>query len=477
MELIDKLQFYADNNRNVILESKHGVGKTARICQVFDKTFKVWEYFSGSTMDPFLHFIGIPTERTDDDGIKYLDFIRPRKFANESIEAIFVDEYNRTRKHVRNALMELIQFKSINGKKFPKLRVVWAAINPQDDEKYDVEPIDPAQISRFHVNISLPYLPDPQYFTEKFPAYAKPALEWWHALPEKEKDNVCPRTLDYALELYQINGDLRDCLKLSTNVDKLTKALGGGAIVDKLIGFMKAQDVSGAKAFLSNQNNYDGAISFILGDNNRMHFFLPLCPKDCISQLMSKYQDVRTHCFKYALSIPVYKDILIEVNKSGLNPTMTRAIAAHAKTNPTFAALFTLSNKYISNKPQNLGAATHKGYSKPETLDGIDTLMLHPEKMLEKLRHTIPTNRLVEGETGFDTQQMRAIESLSVLNKMVKSHHPIKLHKPFEHEISAVNSVIQMTGLGMEELQKRIDVSDLFKYLDSSAVADKVYRA
>lgn len=31
--------------------------------------------------------------------------------------------------------MELIQFKSINGKKFNNLKVIWAAINPDDGDK------------------------------------------------------------------------------------------------------------------------------------------------------------------------------------------------------------------------------------------------------------------------------------------------------------------------------------------------------
>ena len=44
-----------------------------------------------------------------------------------------MDEFSRAHKKVRNAVMELIQFKSINGRKFKNLKIVWAAINPDDD--------------------------------------------------------------------------------------------------------------------------------------------------------------------------------------------------------------------------------------------------------------------------------------------------------------------------------------------------------
>ena len=40
------------------------------------------------------------------------------------------DELNRAKPKVRNAVMELIQFRSINGIKFNNLRMIWAAINP-----------------------------------------------------------------------------------------------------------------------------------------------------------------------------------------------------------------------------------------------------------------------------------------------------------------------------------------------------------
>jgi hypothetical protein len=91
--------------------------------------------------------------------------------------------------------MELIQFKSINGRKFPNLKVVWAAINPSDDdEEYDVEELDGAQIDRFQVRIKVPFFPDIEYFENKFGKdWSKSAHEWWNGMPDKAKKLVSPR--------------------------------------------------------------------------------------------------------------------------------------------------------------------------------------------------------------------------------------------------------------------------------------------
>ena len=73
----------------------------------------------GLTLSEFL-------KKTDDNGNSYLDLVRPQEFQDDEVEAIFMDEFSRHKK-VRNAVMELIQFKSINGRKFKNLKIVWAA--------------------------------------------------------------------------------------------------------------------------------------------------------------------------------------------------------------------------------------------------------------------------------------------------------------------------------------------------------------
>src|SRR3569832_1961300 len=113
-----KLDFWAINDYNVIFEGHHGTGKTALVKEVFNKAFGEhgvdWLYFSAATMDAWVDFVGVPREVLDEDGARYLDLIRPRALAKDTVKAIFFDEFNRAPAKTRNAVMELLQFKSIN---------------------------------------------------------------------------------------------------------------------------------------------------------------------------------------------------------------------------------------------------------------------------------------------------------------------------------------------------------------------------
>ena len=179
-----RLKFWLDNDLNVLFSGRHGVGKSSIIKDVMDEEGINWKYFSAATMDPWVDFIGIPREKSDGD-TSYLELVRPRGFAEDDVEALVIDEFNRSHKKVRNAVMELIQFKSINGHRFENLRVVWAIINPAADSdfKYDVQPLDPAQRDRFQVHVEIPYRINREYFAEKFGAStAAAAAEWWEGL-------------------------------------------------------------------------------------------------------------------------------------------------------------------------------------------------------------------------------------------------------------------------------------------------------
>lgn len=210
-QLISILKKGAELNKNVLLSGKHGIGKTAVIKEIFTERFgDNWLYFSAATMDPWVDFVGIPRETKDEKG-HYVELVRPKYFRDDSVEAIFFDEFNRAPKKVKNAVMELIQFKSINGKKFNNLKVIWAAINPDDaKETYDVERIDPAQLDRFQIRIEVPYVPDIDYFRNKFGRQGELAIKWWKSLVPENKELVSPRRLDYALELMQVNFPIYD---------------------------------------------------------------------------------------------------------------------------------------------------------------------------------------------------------------------------------------------------------------------------
>jgi len=310
----NKLNQYFKLGKNVLLEGKHGTGKTSLVTEVFDKNCKNWLYFSGSTLDPWVDFIGVPKEvKRGNDYV--LSFVLPEKMSDDSVEAIFIDEYNRSHKKVRNGTMELIQFKSINGRKFPNLKVVWAAINPNDDddEIYDVETLDGAQTDRFQVQIKVPFIPDYEYFVQKFGLeHTKSALEWWNGMPDKAKKMVSPRRLDYALEIFREGGDVFDVLPLETNPTKLLATLKVGSLEDKLKSLFKTKNADKAKAFFEQENNFQAALPIIKRNDEYLKFFLPTVDNERISSLFFSDNKFRQFILEHA---PYFKPALEEISK------------------------------------------------------------------------------------------------------------------------------------------------------------------
>jgi hypothetical protein len=285
---VQKLLFWIEKNYNVLLEGKHGVGKTALITRAFTDAGLKYAYFSGSTMDPFIDFVGVPIKIDTKDG-SYIELIRPQNIADGNIEAIFIDEFNRTHKKIRNAVMELIQFGTINGKplnKNGKRPIIWVAINPDSadgDGVYDTDRLDPAQRDRFHIQVQLPYDCDDEYFADKYGDQGKAAVGFWRDLPAAEKEKISPRRLDYAIKMYKDGSDLRDCLPMSTNPGRLSQILVVGPAEKKLDDLLK--DADAARRFLSIENNYSYAIRVILGGDKYKEFFLPLLSPEKMSLL------------------------------------------------------------------------------------------------------------------------------------------------------------------------------------------------
>ena len=315
-ELEIKLRTYLKSNKNVLLEGKHGVGKTALIQKIFNEEFgeNNWIYFSSSTLDPWTDLIGVPKESKINNE-PCLDFILPKQMINTNLKAMFFDEYNRSHKKVRNATMELIQFKSINGRKFPNLKVVWAAINPSDseDETYDVETLDPAQLDRFQVKIQVPYIPDFEYFKNKFGTkIAQSAIEWWDGLPKEGQKLVSPRRLDYAIEVFNEGGDIYDVLDEKSNPTKLLVTLQVGSLLLKIKEFYDTKNGREAKKFFLSENNYQGALPIIKKNKEYLQFFLPLLNNERLAAVF--FSDTKVQKFVLENS-QLFKDPLEEISR------------------------------------------------------------------------------------------------------------------------------------------------------------------
>ncbi len=330
-----KLDFWIKHGFNVLFVGKHGVGKTAIIKAAFDRAGLRWRYFSASTMDPWVDFIGVPRVAKRQDGSEYLELVRPKEFQDDEIEALVFDEFNRSHKKIRNAVMELIQFRSINGKRFKNLRLVWAAINPDDDERYDVESLDPAQEDRFHIKVVVPYKCNKVYFTEHYGRdNASAAIGWWNELPPEQKQLVSPRRLDYALMVHEANGDIVDVLPASSNVGKLKTALRVGPISGVLREYEKNSDRSMASRFLRSENNYAAAITYILKSSKYMDFFLPLLEKEKISSLVAEDEKVLHHVTRHCGDHNIFAEIVRSLLNVSRNKKLIKTITTDLENVP-----------------------------------------------------------------------------------------------------------------------------------------------
>jgi hypothetical protein len=169
-----KVKKYITHGRNIIITGQHGVGKTAVVRESASALKLKTKYYSVATLDPFTDLVGIPVP---DAATKTVEYYRPRDI--DEAEVIIFDEANRGDARTRNAIMEIVQFGTINGDKLPNLKCVVAMVNPNDGV-YDVEDIDPALLDRFDVYLHMEAEIDFAYFKRVFgEALAKEAQSVW----------------------------------------------------------------------------------------------------------------------------------------------------------------------------------------------------------------------------------------------------------------------------------------------------------
>jgi MoxR-like ATPase len=212
VSVLDKLQIYAENNLNVLLIGPHGIGKTTMVMQIADTLGVKLKYYSASTLDPWADLVGIPKPVEETESLKYY---RPQDL--EEAEFVFFDELNRAHPRVLNAVLEIIQFKRINGKPLKNLRMVWAAINPPGED-YDVEDLDPALMDRFHTYLNLKAEFNMEYMQSKMSEdTAKVLRAWWREdMDDKQRRLITPRRLEYIGMLIDKDIDWKEALPVST---------------------------------------------------------------------------------------------------------------------------------------------------------------------------------------------------------------------------------------------------------------------
>ena len=502
--LTTKLDFWVKHSKNVLFIGKKGVGKTAMVQDAFERHKLNYRYFSASTMDPWVDFVGVPREKTDNkfpeqfdivrelanislelakdwvknnwkmgeesalkivnhamnhkEGATYLDLVRPKSFATNDVEALFFDEFNRSPKKVRNAVMELMQFKSINGFKFPNLKMVWAAINPDDDEDetYDVEKLDPAQADRFHISVIVPYEPNIEWFRAKYgQRIADSAVQWWEELTPEVKNEVSPRRLQYALDVFKERGDMRDVLPLTSNVSKLSTAINTGPITEKLDSLLSSKDVAEARSFLSNENNYSGAMKYIPKSDTLMAYFMPLLNKEKLSVIMSDDDKLCNYIISNSDKIPIYKDVCKEILNANTNARITKKIRKALTDNET------LSKAFASDTPEQQASEPHFNVKTEKPWAIVLNELTHDPSLLRDHPCNNFANHLVIYEKIVQTipEKMTASEALSCLELLDSIFSEFKSNlngKPFEKLVPITNHAIKElhrnTALGWNEI-------------------------
>lgn len=269
------------HERNVAIYGPHGVGKTETSRQVLIEEYGAdgVKYLNGATTDVFIDIMGIPRN----DKSEHLDFKRP--LWHDKVRAILFDDVSRADKATRNALMEIINDRSVNGKPLPNLRCVWVTFNPYDNNgTYDVESLDPAFLDRFDVHIDVDPGPDPEYFANKFGIEnAAAAINWWKQLPENLQRMVSSRRLDRAIDLHFKSPEIPAAALIphkGSNPEQLFQMLRAEDVASKLKKAIDNKDRATITSILSSPSDLKDCKDIVIAN---MSYVLPMVSEECVN--------------------------------------------------------------------------------------------------------------------------------------------------------------------------------------------------
>jgi hypothetical protein len=214
--MIPKGGEWMDADLNVMLIGLHGVGKTYAVREWAEKKDLKLKYYSCSTLDPYTDLVGIPVPIVDDSGRREIEMVRPRDI--DEAEILFFDEFNRADDKVLDAVMEIVQFHSINGEPLPKLRMVWAAMNPPGQED-NVSDLDPSLVDRFDVYEEVTPAPSVEFLVSVGvrKGIAKALVGWYTEQNRNRRDTaqmITPRRLEKIGLFYEKTGDYMQAIPL-----------------------------------------------------------------------------------------------------------------------------------------------------------------------------------------------------------------------------------------------------------------------
>lgn len=411
-------------SQNVLLVGPHGIGKTEQVLAAMKRNGIKYAYFSASTMDPFVDFVGVPRVVEDENG-RWLDFIKPKVFANNDIQVIVVDEFNRAPKKVRNALMEAIQFKSINGVPMPNLKMIWAMVNPHDEEDtYDVDRLDPAQEDRFQIKVVLPNGPSLKYFKDTYGVLGEIAHRWWGKIDEKlrKKSIVSPRRLEYAIQAYQAGLDIDYVLPKEVNVKDLKAELNKSGLMSRLPQLRKL-DVDGLRKEIQGNGNLR---DLVMGEIIEGKFPVAMIEAMTDEEIVNKCSVASVRGFiveRIMTGDSRFTSLAAEISKSPPSKTADKGVADSIK---AFASAIEKAKKEAQKKIT--AKARQEGVSS-ETLKRQLGVLFQPTLGREELRELLKTNR-------------KAISADEVMRQLIVKATQIAINRELISEVARELKII-----------------------------------
>jgi hypothetical protein len=352
--------------------------------------------------------------------------------------------------------MELLQFKSINGRPFKNLRLIWAAINPDEEGDYQVEALDKAQKDRFQVQVSIPYEPSFEYFKEKFDLkQVKVAISWWKTLSPELQMEVSPRRLEYALQMFNMpGGNIRDVLPHGSNPGKLNGLLKTGPIDDRMKEMITSNDAEGAKKFLANENNYAAAVKQIVNEvpsdvdvEAWKLFFLQAIPMEKLSSMIATDEVAYNFVINNCDRAPAFQKMISDTLATNTGP-LVRRIKKEIDAKPALASLFSTVTPSLVEKPYFSNRSLNVSWTSKLAGWLIQPMEVTPDRIriYDEVVDCIPKTLALSDAVG----------TLELLNMLASRSQAATLKQQFKHLVGVINHCVEQinkaSGLSWSEI-------------------------
>ena len=195
---------------NVYLEGAPGIGKTSRVKALLAQHDIDVAYFSVPAMSPEDMAVPFPNE----DGT-FLEMLIVGKLARPGRKIVVLDEARRGDRRIQNALMELIQERTVGGMPVPGLIGTIALNNPPfiGGMRLSVGRVDLAQAARYRLSIQLDATDTKfdDYLVGKYGDQISPFIEWWKEdLDDDGRALISARCIERMLFLHMMDMPLEE---------------------------------------------------------------------------------------------------------------------------------------------------------------------------------------------------------------------------------------------------------------------------